>query len=252
MYPLYRFVRLRSLFAASLGFLVSSSLLAETRWVEGISQPMERITVSSPVEEIVKSVSVSEGDEVEAGQVLAELLSSQERLEVERLEVLIEKAEVDFKATADLVAERIESEDKLVEARTALQSLKIEREIALNDVEERIIRSPIAGVVVFRLKDPGEAIGRVEPLFEVIKSDQLKLQFFMSASDLPALQVGGEAEVQFPIAKPGHTFTARLDFVDPQIDSRSGLFRVRYVFDNTQAGVKPGARVQVKLDLGDQ
>ncbi|MDQ8183545.1 efflux RND transporter periplasmic adaptor subunit [Pelagicoccus sp. SDUM812005] len=252
MYPLSRFVRLRPLLAASFGLLVSSTLLAETRWVEGISQPMERITVSSPVEEIVKTVSVTEGDEVEAGQVLAELLSSQERLEVERLEVLIEKAEVDFKATADLVAERIESEDKLVEARTTLQSLKIEREIALNDVEERIIRSPIAGVVVFRLKDPGEAIGRVEPLFEVIKSDQLKLQFFMSATDLPALQVGGEAEVQFPIAKPGESFSARLDFVDPQIDSRSGLFRVRYVFDNTQAGVKPGARVQVKLELGDQ
>ncbi|EDY81766.1 hypothetical protein VDG1235_1384 [Verrucomicrobiia bacterium DG1235] len=207
--------------------------------------------MSSPVEEIVEKVHVSEGDVVEAGQVLAELLSSQERLEVDRLDVLIEKAEADYKATADLVAERIESQDKLAEAMTALKSLRIEREIAESQVQERIIRSPVSGIVVFRLKDPGEAIGRVEPLFEVINSDQLKLQFFMSAADLPALRVGDEATVQFPIVKPGESYFATLQFIDPQIDSRSGLFRVRYVLDNVESAVKPGARVQVKLDLED-
>ncbi len=251
MYSFFRFKRARWHFASGVLLLLASSSSAAPRWVEGISQPMERITVSSPVEEIVEKVMVSEGDEVEAGQTLAELLSSQERLEVERLEVLIEKAEADYEATADLVAEKIESADKLVEAKTALKSLRIEREIAVSELEERIIRSPIEGIVVFRLKDPGEAIGRVEPLFEVIKSDQLKLQFFMSAEDLPALKVGSKATVQFPVAKPGESFTATLSFVDPQIDSRSGLFRVRYVFDNTVAAVKPGARVQVQLDTGE-
>ncbi len=248
MYSFSRFDHFRSCLAASVSLLLTSSLLAEIRWVEGISQPMERITVSSPVEEIVEKVEVSEGDIVEAGQTLAVLLSSQERLEVDRLDVLIEKADADYKATADLVAERIESADKLTEARTALKSLRIDREIAASEVDERIIRSPIAGVVVFRLKDPGEAIGRVEPLFEVINSDQLKLQFFMSAAELPLLRIGGKATVQFPTAKPGESFTATLDFIDPQIDSRSGLFRVRYLLDNTQSAVKPGARVQVQLD----
>jgi membrane fusion protein (multidrug efflux system) len=221
--------------------------VVQAEWLDGISQPLERITVSSPVEEIVKDVHVVEGQTIQAGHVMAELLSASERLELERLGILIEKAEVDFKATSELVAEKIESEQQLSEVETALKSLRIERQIAKSELDERIIRSPISGTVVFRLKDPGESIGRVEPLFEVINASQLKLQFFMSTKDLPLLVDGLEAAIQFPNVRPSETFTAKLGFVDPQIDSRSGLYRVRFVFDNTSAGVKPGARVQVNL-----
>ena len=221
--------------------------VVQAEWVDGISQPLERITVSSPVEEIVKDVHVVEGQAIKAGHVMAELLSASERLELGRLGILIEKAEVDFKATSELVAEKIESEQQLSEVETALKSLRIERQIAQSELDERIIRSPISGTVVFRLKDPGESIGRVEPLFEVINDSQLKLQFFMSTKELPLLEDGLEAEIQFPNVRANETFTAKLSFVDPQIDSRSGLYRVRFLFDNTTVGVKPGARVKVNL-----
>ena len=220
---------------------------ASSNWLEGISQPIERITVSSPVEEIVQTVVVDEGDRVESGQVLANLLSTQEQLEVSRLDALIVKAEADYQAMVNLVEAAIESKEKLAEAQTALTSLSLEREIALAQVTERIIRTPISGTVVFRLKDPGEAIGRVEPLFEVINAQQLKLQFFMTAEELPRLKEGLEVDVKFPSLRGAQVYTARLAFVDPQIDSRSGMFRVRFLFDNSEAGILPGARVQVKL-----
>jgi membrane fusion protein (multidrug efflux system) len=69
----------------------------------------------------------------------------------------------------------------------------------------------------------------------------------MSTKELPLLVKGIEADVQFPNVRAGETYSAQLDFVDPQIDSRSGLYRVRFLFDNTSAGIKPGARVQVNL-----
>lgn len=238
-------IRKHPLLRCSLALLVFSAVQAE--WVDGISQPLERITISSPVEEIVQTVHVNEGQAVEAGAVMAELLASSERLEVERLGVLLEKAQIDFDATSELVAEKVESAQALSEVETALKSLKIEKSIAQNDLDERLIRSPISGTVVFRLKDPGESIGRVEPLFEVINAEELKLQFFMSTRELPLLREGLEAEVRFPNVRPDERFTAKLAFVDPQIDSRSGLFRVRFLFDNTDAKIKPGARVQVRL-----
>ena len=40
---------------------------------------------------------------------------------------------------------------------------------------------------------------------------------------------------------------ATLVFIDPQLDSRSGLFRVRFSFDNSELKIKPGVRVKVKL-----
>ena len=236
-----------ALWALATAAAALATTTAQAEWMDGISQPLERITISSPVEEIVEKVNVNEGDSIKAGAVMAELLSSSERLEVERLGILLEKAQNDFDAMTQLVAEKIESEQALSEVETALKSLKIEKNIAQNDLDERIIRSPISGIVVFRLKDPGESIGRVEPLFEVINATQLKLQFFMSTRELPRLTEGLEAEVRFPNVRPGEIYTAKLAFVDPQIDSRSGLYRVRFIFDNAVAAVKPGARVQVNL-----
>ena len=40
---------------------------------------------------------------------------------------------------------------------------------------------------------------------------------------------------------------AQLVFVDSQLDSRSGLFRVRFDFDNRELKLKPGLRVKAKL-----
>jgi membrane fusion protein, multidrug efflux system len=220
---------------------------AEGVWVEGSSQPYERITISSPVEDFVGRVLVAEGDTVEAGQILGELRLTRARLEVERLDGLITKAEFDFRATEELFRQRIESQERLNERRAELDRLKVEREIARNELEERIFRSPIDGVVVHRLKDPGETIGRVEPLFEVIDASRLKLTFFLPSPYLTVLEAGMEVDVAFPELAARGPYRARLIFLDPQVDARSGLFRARFEFDNREAAIPPGVRVRCRL-----
>lgn len=216
-------------------------------WVEGTTHPMERITISSPVEEIVGEVFVKEGEVVEEGAVLAQLLSKRQVLEVKRLDQLVAKAQFSYDATLSLFNKKIESKETLLEKKAELDSLKIEREIAQAQVEERRIVAPITGTVVYRLKDPGESIGRVEPIFEMIDVSRLKLMFFLSSDYLGVLRDGMECEVEFPEAPDREDLTAKLTFVDPQVDARSGLFRVRFQLDNSVAKIKPGIRVRLKL-----
>ncbi|MGJ8697969.1 MAG: efflux RND transporter periplasmic adaptor subunit [Verrucomicrobiaceae bacterium] len=216
-------------------------------WVEGTSQPSERITISSPVEEIVESVEVVEGDVVEKGAVLATLFSTQEALEVKRLGLLIDKAAEDLRTAQNLYNKKIQSKSNLMEKEVELKRLKVEREIAQFSVDQRSIKAPVAGTVVYRLKDPGEAIGRVEPLFEIIDASRLKLVFFLSTKHLPLLKEGMEVDVTFPEMPKVSGQKAKLVFVDSQLDSRSGLFRVRFDFDNGELKLKPGLRVKVKL-----
>jgi RND family efflux transporter MFP subunit len=216
-------------------------------WIEGTSQPEERITISSPVEEIVESVPVKEGQVVEKGAILATLLSTREQLEVKRLGFLIDKAEEDAKTARDLFSKGIQKRSDLMEKEAELNRLKVELEMAQLAVDQRIIRAPINGTVVYRLKDPGEAIGRVEPLFEIIDASTMKLVFFLSTKYLPVLKEGMEAEVSFPEVPGVDDRKAKLVFVDPQLDSRSGLFRVRFEFDNRETAIKPGVRVKLKL-----
>lgn len=218
-------------------------------WVEGSSQPFDRITISSPVEDFVDRVMVDEGDTVQAGQVLAELRLTRARLEVERLDGLVEKARFDYEATEALHQQRIESQEMLNEKKAELERLTIERQIAEHDLNERIIRAPIDGVVVFRLKDPGETIERAKPLFEIIDASRLKLTFFLPSEYLSVLELGREAPVRFPELNLPGPMTAKLIFIDPQVDARSGLFRARFEFDNAAARVPPGVRVRCLLPV---
>jgi membrane fusion protein (multidrug efflux system) len=215
--------------------------------VEGTTMAWERITISSPVEEIVAEVIVEEGDKVAKGDVLAQLLVRKQELEVLRLEQLITKAKFSYEATRTLHEQKIESRETLMEKKSDLDGLILEREIALEMVEERRIVAPIAGTVVHRLKDPGESIGRVEPLFEIIDVSRLKLTFFLSTEHLPQLLPGMVCEIAFPEFPDQGTHEATLYFIDPQVDARSGLFRVRFEFDNAKARIKPGVRVRATL-----
>lgn len=227
--------------------LVTPSLSIAETWIEGTSQPYERITISSPVEEIVESVSAQEGQNVQKGAVLATLFSTREALEVKRLGLMIDKAEEDLKTARDLFVKKIQSKSNLMEKELEVKRLKVEQEMAQFAVDQRSIKAPVGGTVVYRLKDPGEAIGRVEPLFEIIDASKMKLVFFLSTNHLTRIHEGMEVEVGFPEMPEVTGEKAKLVFIDPQLDSRSGLFRVRFEFDNTKHKIKPGMRVKVKL-----
>ncbi|YCM45022.1 efflux RND transporter periplasmic adaptor subunit [Verrucomicrobiaceae bacterium 227] len=233
------------------GLLVSVSGAWADLWVEGTSQPSERITISSPVEEIVESVQVIEGNVVEKGATLATLFSTQEQLEVKRLSLMIDKAAEDLKTAQQLFGKKIQSKSNLMEKELDLKRLKVEREIAQFSVDQRSIKAPVAGTVVYRLKDPGEAIGRVEPLFEIIDASRMKLVFFLSPKHIPLLTEDLEVDVTFPEMPKVQGQKAQLAFVDSQLDSRSGLFRVRFDFDNRELKLKPGLRVKAKLPSTD-
>ena len=227
--------------------LVWMPLASADVWIEGTSQPAERITISSPVEEIVEAVQVKEGDVVEEGAVLATLFSTQEQLEIKRLNLMIDKASEDLETAQKLYDKKIQSRSNLMEKQLELKRLEVEREIAQFAVDQRSIKAPVAGTVVYRLKDPGEAIGRVEPLFEIIDASRMKLVFFLSTKHLEQLSEGMEADVTFPELPKVTGQKAKLIFVDPQLDSRSGLFRVRFEFDNRELKLMPGLRAKVKL-----
>lgn len=223
------------------------SLHADEKWIEGTSQPRERITISSPVDEVVEEVLVEEGDNVSKGDVLAKLLSKKQELAAKKLDNLISKAKFEYEAVKDLYEKKIESRANYLEKKAILGGFEVDKLMAENDVSDRLIKSPSDGVIVYRLIDPGESAEKVKALFELIDVSSLQLVFFLSTEYLDSFKLGDHVGVEFPEVKNNSTGKAVLKFIDPQVDSRSGLFRLRFEFDNKDAKIKPGVRVRMKL-----
>ncbi len=216
--------------------------------IEGTVLPFKSVTVSSPVEEIIASIPVKEGDRIEAGGVLAELRSEQEKLELERYDKLIERAKFEADAARRLFENGSGTESEAIESRTELERLESEKALVDLRLREKTVRSPITGIVVDKLLEAGESVERIEDMFEVVDIETVFLRFYLDARYLKHVRPGREFPIRIDLLE-GETFPAKVDFVDSRIDPASGLVEVKLLASNPENRIKAGMRAF--LDLPD-
>jgi RND family efflux transporter MFP subunit len=215
----------------------------------GIVLPFKEVSVSSPVlQDVVKDIEVDEGDQVKKGDVLAHLLNDREDLEVQRCQNLIKRAQFEYNGMKKLADENLATKEAEVEKETDLQAAKLDYQLAVTELNEKTIRSPLAGIVVKRYKEPGEGVDRTEKLFDIVDIDQVYVQFYLDPSLIDKLAAGDKIRVHFPALHNGsQPYEANVAFIDPRIDAASGLFRVKLLLDNPNHDIKAGMRAQANF-----
>ena len=236
--------------------LVSTCLLTITAgmaqnsapdWREGVAKPFRAVILSASLREVITNITVVEGDRIKEGQVIVNLQSAKEKVAVERLQLMQEKAEFDYNAARRLFEQNVSSKDEALAKELELKRIKADLKIAEADLAEREIRAPLSGVVVHRLHEVGEAVNEAEAIMQVMEVDRLLLLFHLEATMLSVLKLGQEIEVNFPELSPPLQGRAKVQFIDPEVDARSGLFRVRLLLDNQDGQARPGMKVRAKF-----
>jgi RND family efflux transporter MFP subunit len=211
---------------------------------EGVAKPFKVVIMSASLREVITKISVEEGDRIKQGQVLVNLESEKEKLSAERLTQMIAKAQFDFNASKRLFDQNVSSRDEMLAKDVELKRLQAELKIANVEIAEREMVAPLTGVVVHRYHEPGEAVNEAEPILQVMDSDKLLLLFYLEAPMLSVLKIGDEVAVTFPEMVPAVERKGRINFIDPEVDARSGMFRVRLLMDNSDQAIRPGMKVR--------
>lgn len=101
------------------------------------------------------------------------------------------------------------------------------------------ILSPATGTVTKRVVAVGDYVKEGSPLFEVIDLSRVWVMFDAYESDLPWIQKGDE--IDFTIHSiPGEKYNGKVTYVDPIIDARTRVVKVRVELNNSQNKLKPG------------
>jgi membrane fusion protein, multidrug efflux system len=231
--------------ARNSSIVIAALLLSAPAWAEeiqGLVLPLKQVSVASPVlQEIVDNVLVEEGDTVKEGQVIIQLRSEKEALEVELRKKLVEQKEFGAKGAEALAKDKMMSKELVLEKQTELQLAKIQLASAEVQFKEKTIRSPLNGIVVKKYKEAGESVDRVEKLVDLVNIDQVYVQFYLDPKLMTAIKVDQPVAVRFPVIGNAD-FEGKVSFVDPRIDAGSGLFRVKLIVDNPKHIIKPGMR----------
>lgn len=241
--------------AISLALFVNTVAWAQ---IEGFTEPYRDIQVAAADYGLLKSVEVKEGDRATAGQVLAVIDDALLKGSLEIAKSLteargrIESAQADVDLQTAVVNKLLELRDRnhasrqeldraetqLRIAKATLQSQIEEKNIRVLEYErtriqldQRRLRSPIDGIVVGILKDPGEFVSLNDPaIVRVVQLDPLLVVFSTPASQARKLSVGQSIDVRIEDAdKPA---AAIIEFVAPTSDPKSGTVRVRVRIPN--------------------
>jgi len=205
----------------------------KTLRLTGKVQPDERLVaaqvahVSGRIEQLFVTFT---GQAVKEGQVLAsiyspELISAQQEL-LEALKIQnINPALVDA-------------------ARNKLRFLKIssatiaEIETQGKIRESFVLLADATGVVTQRKVAVGDYVQRGQPLFDLLNLRKVWVFFDAYEEDLVHIALGDPIEFTTP-ALPNRTFRTRVAFIDPLIDPRTRVARVRTEVDNVGGVLKP-------------
>ena len=237
-----------------------------------IIEPERLAEVGSPVIGIVESVLVERGDLVKKGQVLATLRAEVERASVDvastrskmeadvrsaeaalkyaqvtqkRQEELVSKRFLSQQALDKAIADTAISEQKLVLSREVLRNSNSELSLARAQLGQRVIRSPISGIIADRYIWAGERVEE-KPMFRVAQISPLRVEMVLSASLYGTVTKGMKLNV-VPQIPNTQMLEANVVLVDKLIDGASNTFRVRAEIPNADSKIPSGLRCKVKL-----
>ncbi len=113
------------------------------------------------------------------------------------------------------------------------------------------IRAPVAGIVIHKNATEGQYVKTGAPLYTVADLSWVWLIIDAYETDLPWLRTG--QTVDFTVAAlPGRTFSGKIIFIDPVLNSRTRTAEIRVEVPNPDGALKPGlfADASVSATLG--
>ncbi len=245
--------------------------------LQGITEPSKDSLISATVSGRLHKIYMQEGRVVKRGDVILELESTPERLEVARrklvalskveldtAEARMETSKLDLEATRKLYKntgsiskeEMMEKELEFKIAKAEYENFKIseeresiEYEIAQAELEKRIIRAPFDGVVAKIYFQEGENCSPQEPLVRVVNTEVCRFVGYVNVLASSGLKQGVAVSV-FAENTPDQVYSGYVEHISPVIDPSSGLQELKVVFPNEKASVCPGVNATVSLSNG--
>ncbi|RKF50172.1 efflux RND transporter periplasmic adaptor subunit [Paraburkholderia fungorum] len=214
---------------------------------------------------IVERVTVSIGEKVAKGQVLAVVASTDladRRSELLTAERRLSAARTSFERERTLWQERISAEQDYLQAQMQLR----EAEIAAQNARQKLLalgappsadalnryelRAPFSGTIVEKHVTPGEAIAADANIFVVSDLSSVWAEMAVPAQRLNDVRVGREASVSATAFESKSS--GPIAFVGALLGEQTRTAPARVVLPNPDGTWRPGMFVNVSVDAGRQ
>jgi len=212
----------------------------------GTARANESVVMTANVTETVAKVHFEDGQRVEAGALLVELESAEERAQLAEARANRADARLRFQRVSNLAESGTESESRYDEVRTALDAAQARVAELEARVSDRQIRAPFAGILGLREVSPGALVQPGDRITTLDDVDPIKLDFSVPERFLSALETGMAVSAE-NVAHPGRRFVGRIIAIDSRVDPATRSIQARARIDNADRALRSGMLLTLVL-----
>jgi membrane fusion protein, multidrug efflux system len=202
-------------------------------------EPESEAQVAAKISGVLLKLTVEEGDQVKAGQVLARLDDENPRLNLAKAKASLDKLENDYRRSSEMFERKLLSVEQNDKIRYDLETQRATYDLARLELSYTNIVAPISGVISKRLVKIGNFIQVNQALFQIDNFDPLLAVLNVPERELNTLRVDQVVSMRVD-SIPDHAFEGRIQRISPVVDSATGTFRVTCEFRDESGRLKSG------------
>lgn len=258
---------LRMAVTALLGLV--AAMVAANSPPEVIVSPVARVEISDPIEalgtlranesaeltasitETISEIRFSDGERVQAGQVLATLTNREQLAELAGAEADLAEARRQFERIEDLAERGQEARAMLDQRRRELETAQARLAAVEARLSDRLITAPFDGVLGLRNVSVGSLMTPGRVITTLIDDSVMKLDFgipeVLMAQIRPGLPLAAHTR-----AWPDENFTGEVVSLSNEVDPVTRAFQVRAELPNPDGKLRPGMLMMVTLSASER
>ncbi|SEK40664.1 membrane fusion protein, multidrug efflux system [Atopomonas hussainii] len=207
---------------------------------------------------------VEVGERVKKDQPLAELSAEDVNLRLQAAQAQLAAAEADMSLARSerdrygkLVSRQLVSRSQFENAENVykaaaarVKQMRAELDVAKNQNDYAILRSPSDGVISRRLVESGQVVGAGQTVFTLATDGEREVSINLPEQGIEAFKLGQEVGVEL-WTKPGKRFIGKLRELAPAADPVTRTYAARVAFSDNQVPAELGQSARVYFLIGE-
>ncbi|HWR15354.1 MAG TPA: efflux RND transporter periplasmic adaptor subunit [Terriglobales bacterium] len=215
----------------------------------GTVVPVQGVTVSADLPGIVDKITFQSGKVVQAGDVLVQLDTRQERAQLAAAEAQRDLARLNYNRMKTLVEQGAIARADYDQAEAEKSSTEAKVGEIRATIERKTVRAPFSGALGIRQVNLGQYLSPGSPIVPLQSLNPIYVNFGVPQQNALSVKVGQTVHLTASDI-PGLKLQGRVSAIDSVIDEATRNVNVQVTVSNPKGTLRPGMFVEAELQTG--